>query len=713
LEILKNLKVSITLITATAVLVTLLFQSLGIFSRIELASFDHRVSVFRSDKAIHSDIVIVLIDEDSLQRLSPEFGRFPWPRSAYGDVIDFFTLAGAQTVAFDILFTEQQLADALNKDDQALINATRRAGNLVHAMQILPTYHAASDKQLPQDFVSQYRATDNRFPGNVYEDFLLPINGLYQASKSVGYIEVNPDRDGVYRRIRLFNQFRDSHLLPALASTVVIPLLSADRNVGQTENQLTIGELKLPLDDQGNYLINPYGLKNIISIADVIESMHRLKTGDSTGAILNPSDFAGKLVFIGASAIGLLDVKATSLDSKEAGVFLHAYTASNILLQDHLTHPDTWLVIGLMILLSLLTVAPVMLGSGQIQAVIPALIICVSYYIAVYVAFSDNQVYPLTPVLFAVLLSLLTAYSIRTFQERTSRLKIRRMLGQYVSPRVLTEVIDNRDILQAEIGSKENLTVLFSDIRSFTNLSESLEASQVVELLNIYFSEMTDIIFEYEGTLDKFIGDAILAFWGAPIKTPDHALKAVQCAIDMSSRLHNVNRHLVEKNFPPIDIGIGIHSDSVILGNIGSDKKLDYTVIGDGVNLASRLEGLTRQYGSSLVISEDSYKAIKSTISCLILDRVRVKGRQKPVNLYTPTESFLARNNLALSVHQMEDRVKKAFSNYLDKNWQAAIKEYQAISSCQLTKMMVERCYQYSENEPEGEWDGVYTFTIK
>jgi adenylate cyclase len=713
LEILKNLKVSITLITATAVLVTLLFQSLGIFSRIELASFDHRVSVFRSDKAIHSDIVIVLIDEDSLQRLSPEFGRFPWPRSAYGDVIDFFTLAGAQTVAFDILFTEQQLADALNKDDQALINATRRAGNLVHAMQILPTYHAASDKQLPQDFVSQYRATDNRFPGNVYEDFLLPINGLYQASKSVGYIEVNPDRDGVYRRIRLFNQFRDSHLLPALASTVVIPLLSADRNVGQTENQLTIGELKLPLDDQGNYLINPYGLKNIISIADVIESMHRLKTGDSTGAILNPSDFAGKLVFIGASAIGLLDVKATSLDSKEAGVFLHAYTVSNILLQDHLTHPDTWLVIGLMILLSLLTVAPVMLGSGQIQAVIPALIICVSYYIAVYVAFSDNQVYPLTPVLFAVLLSLLTAYSIRTFQERTSRLKIRRMLGQYVSPRVLTEVIDNRDILQAEIGSKEDLTVLFSDIRSFTNLSESLEASQVVELLNIYFSEMTDIIFEYEGTLDKFIGDAILAFWGAPIKTPDHALKAVQCAIDMSSRLHNVNRHLVEKNFPPIDIGIGIHSDSVILGNIGSDKKLDYTVIGDGVNLASRLEGLTRQYGSSLVISEDSYKAIKSTISCLILDRVRVKGRQKPVNLYTPTESFLARNNLALSVNQMEDRVKKAFSNYLDKNWQAAIKEYQAISSCQLTKMMVERCYQYSENEPEGEWDGVYTFTTK
>jgi adenylate cyclase len=181
----------------------------------------------------------------------------------------------------------------------------------------------------------------------------------------------------------------------------------------------------------------------------------------------------------------------------------------------------------------------------------------------------------------------------------------------------------------------------------------------------------------------------------------------------MSAGLHSVNRHLVEKNFPPIDIGIGIHSDSVIVGNIGSDKKLDYTVIGDGVNLASRLEGLTRQYGSSMVISEDSYNAIKSTISCLLLDRVRVKGKQKPVILYTPTESFLAKNNLTLSVHQMEDRVRKAFNCYLDKNWQAAIKEYQAIGSCQLTRMMMKRCYQYSEDEPDGEWDGVYTFTTK
>ena len=253
MRLLKYKKTSIILTATIAVLVTLLLQSLGVFSRIESASFDHRVGMFRADKAIHDDIVIVLIDENSLQRLSAKLGRFPWPRSVYGDVIDFFALAGAQTVAFDILFTEQQLADSLNKDDQALINATRTAGNVVHAMQILPSYHSSSDKRLPQDFVTRYHASDNSLQREVYGDFLLPINGLYQASKAVGYIEVNPDRDGVYRRVRLFNQFRDSHLLPALSSTVVFPLLSADRNVELTANQLTIGDLKLPLDHQGNY----------------------------------------------------------------------------------------------------------------------------------------------------------------------------------------------------------------------------------------------------------------------------------------------------------------------------------------------------------------------------------------------------------------------------------------------------------------------------
>ena len=272
------------------------------------------------------------------------------------------------------------------------------------------------------------------------------------------------------------------------------------------------------------------------------------------------------------------------------------------------------------------------------------------------------------------------------------------MLSQYVSPTVLSEVIDSKDDLHAEVGTTETLTILFSDIRSFTNLSETIEADKVVDLLNIYFTEMTEIIFEHNGTLDKFIGDAIMAFWGAPIKSSDHAIEALRSAIKMRENLHLVNQKLVERNYPEIDIGIGIHTGKVVLGNIGSERKLDYTVIGDSVNLTSRLEGLTKIYGCSIIISEATYLAVQPEI---------------PINLYTPEESFRLENGLPSASNHLKDQFDEAFSAYLRRDWQIAIEKYELIGSCALTKMFVERCIRFIDEKPAEDWDGVYTFTIK
>ncbi|MFT5505221.1 MAG: adenylate cyclase [Gammaproteobacteria bacterium] len=700
-------------IVLVAVLTTMAFQALHVFTRLESASFDHRVSFTRSSATIHDDVVIVLIDDSSLQKMSGQLGRFPWPRSAYREIIDFFALAGAQTLAFDILFTEQQDAGKSNENDNVLIEATRRAGNVVHAMQVLYTPALQTSKTLPADFLSIQPFEATKMEGEVYNDFLLPIDGLYQVSRGVGFLEISPDRDGVYRRVRLFNQFHDGTILPSLASTIATPLVAGGGAISYSADLADLNGFEIPLDGKGNHLINPYGNIQKYSISQVFEAMAEIKSGQQTNLTLDPKIFEGKIVLLGASAIGLLDVKATSLSRQAPGILLHAYTISNILQQDFLLNQSPYLILLIMLFLSTVTVVPIILAPRLILAALPPLLASAGYYIFAYIAFSANAVFVITPIIFTILFSTLLAYSYRTYLENSSRLKVRKMLGQYVSPRVLTEVIDSKDDLHAEIGSKEELSILFSDIRGFTNISETLEAPQVVELLNIYFSDMTDLIFHYDGTLDKFIGDAIMAFWGAPIKSTDHALQAVHCAIDMSKQLENVNSQLVEKGYPAINIGIGIHTGNVVLGNIGSDKKLDYTIIGDGVNLASRLEGSTKTYGCVLIISEDTYRAVRDIVPCILIDRVRVKGKQLPIDLYTPAEIFPSGKDCTLSVQQLTDKVQQGFQLYLDKKWTEASENYAELGSCALSELMQTRCREFRTNDPGEVWDGVYTFTTK
>jgi adenylate cyclase len=219
--------------------------------------------------------------------------------------------------------------------------------------------------------------------------------------------------------------------------------------------------------------------------------------------------------------------------------------------------------------------------------------------------------------------------------EGREKRKVRKMLGQYVSPHMLSSLVDNReDILRAEVGAKENVTVLFSDIRGFTSISENEPPERIVSMLNQYFSLWSDAIFEYDGTIDKFVGDAVMALWGAPLRTEKHPEKALRAALEMRKRLPELNRRLNVEGFPEVKIGVGIHTGDAILGNIGSEKKLDYTVIGDTVNLSSRLEGLTKQYTCDILISEATYIRVSDLFRCEFVDSVKVKGKEQAVKVY-------------------------------------------------------------------------------
>jgi adenylate cyclase len=304
------------------------------------------------------------------------------------------------------------------------------------------------------------------------------------------------------------------------------------------------------------------------------------------------------------------------------------------------------------------------------------------------------------------------------FTEEKEKNKIRKMFSQYVSPAALTAMVDDfENYAKAGNGSKETITVLFSDVRGFTSLSENLPPEQVVEILNFYFTKMTEAVHNHHGTIDKFIGDAIMAVWGAPIKSDTHAIDAVNAAKEMMEKLKEVNAWLDEQNLPPLRIGIGVNTGEAVIGSVGSEQKADYTVIGDTVNLASRLEGVTKQYDCEIIVSESTKKALNDRVPCHVVDMIKVKGKEQAIKIYSPILAEKEESQVALTktyeLHCLSELSHEAFSHYLNKRWDLAISAYRKIPNENLRKKFINRCEQFREAPPPQDWDGATTLIAK
>jgi adenylate cyclase len=305
------------------------------------------------------------------------------------------------------------------------------------------------------------------------------------------------------------------------------------------------------------------------------------------------------------------------------------------------------------------------------------------------------------------------SFAYLSITEGREKREIRKIFAQYVDPTVLGTLLDEKsDVPKAKLGSRVKVTILFSDIRGFTSISERLDAAKVVELLNGYLSEMVDVIFKHKGTIDKFIGDAIMAYWGAPIMTKDHSIETVLAAFDMRRQLEVFNQERIAKGEVPLDMGVGINTGDVIYGNIGSEKKRDATLIGDNVNLASRMEGLTKVYGSPILITESTCEQISAEIPCRIIDMVRVVGKKTGIRIYEPLDQ-----KADSATDKITALSEEGFNYYLKQNWSAAIKSYSAILSIKpedkTSKIFLERCEAYMSIGPDADWDGVYTMLKK
>jgi len=697
----KKIRHAGLMIVVVFLFTTLLYLN-GVFVRPEGIFHDAASRYARLDKKISDKIAVILIDEASLQALSTVVGRWPWPRAIYSDMLDFLAMGKPRAVVFDILFTERTARGEKDPNDAQLAAATANAGYVYHAMQIVKDDEDVINLSLlnhpmPDDFVAKFAVKIIGKPKAVvspYNNYYLPFRELYNVSKGVSVVEFSPDPDGIYRSTKPLREYQGKYFPVA----GLAPILQWEP-AGMSERGIKIGAKTIPLDDNGKYTINIYGKFNEYSMSGVFASLQKIRSGEVENLMVDPSEFKDKIVFIGGSAVGVEDLKSTTISSRTPGVFLHASLASNFLENDFLLPPERHHTIVATFFAALFCLSGIFGIKSFWQKVAVPLVVMGLWAAFCVHGLTVNVAYEAIPPLSAAIFSGVAGFGYLALTEGKEKGRVRKMFSQYVSPEVLNIMTEHpEEFLSSAAGVKAEISVLFSDIRNFTTFSERSSPEQVVEMLNSHFSYMTDPIIHSKGTVDKFIGDAIMAFWGAPVKLENHAESAVMAALEMKRKMALVNEEIKKKGIDFIvKIGIGVNSGDAVIGNIGSEKKINYTVIGDTVNLASRLESITKNYGVLIIISEFTRSKLKSDVPCRVLDTVRVKGKEIPVRIYEPMDCYDEESRR--KSFEVAELTNAAFAKYEIGDYKAAKELYNKLEDCPLKDMYIKRC----ENAPTGE----------
>jgi adenylate cyclase len=628
MEIVKKSRLGIIIgLSITTFTIVSMLLKLSPLETLEEKLLDYRFKVRGAIKPPDT-VLIAAIDEKSIDRL----GRWPWSRDKIARLVEKLNSAGAEIIVFDVIFSESE------KNDKLLGSAINSAGNV-----ILPiVFDFERDSAMPENDLllsSAFTSIENHEMFNKYNPImskrvLIPVPEIIQNVMGLGHINMFPDSDGTLRWESLIIGYK-GYLYPSITLQAAAFYLGIphEKIVVKAAEGIQLGRRFIPTDRWGRMLINYYGTNQSfkhISISDIIEGN------------IEPDDLQGKIVLIGATAVGIYDLRVTPFSPAMPGVEKHANVISSILQNRFLMRsPQSINLIVLLLsgcLLSVLLPKFRAAGGSTITIVLLLIILASGYYMFAYKGLWMNVTYPSINIL--LIFISVTSYNYAVEEKRAR--KIRAMFSSYVTEKIVNELIKNPEMAKLG-GERREVTVLFSDVRGFTSFSERHSPEEVVAILNEYLGEMTDIVFKWEGTLDKFIGDAILAFWGAPMKQENHAELAVKCALNMIGRLKELQQKWQSEGKPVLDCGIGINTGEVLVGNIGAEgKKMDYTVIGDHVNLGSRVEGLTRKYNVHILITEFTLNKIKDLISSgklwrtevTGLEKVVVKGKEQPVAIY-------------------------------------------------------------------------------
>lgn len=706
----KRIIYSLILGMAGSILV-LVVWSMGWLDIWEFKTWDWRASLLARPGRATNDIIIIKLDQNSLDWGKRENAlSWPWPRELYAAILDFCRRNEAKAVALDVLFTEPSREGVY--DDQILGTSISRCKHVAAALFLGNT--TGSETVWPDDITTPaftiiglndwLRTTDTK--GIVFPRATFPIPEVAHAALLCN-VHMEPDRDGIYRRIKLFNVF-NKQTIPSLglgAYLTVNPSVFAGIDVGK----LHIDNKAIPIDDAGNVILRyrgPAGTYKTFTAAEVIQSELRFREGEKP-PIANTNTFKDKYVLFGFTAPGLLDLRSSPVEAVYPGVEIHAVVLDNFLSGDFMCKVPSWLTVALVIILGVVSALSIAFISNVFGGVLlsffsigtPVVMSIVSYIYGYWLPLIVLETVAVT----SITASLVVNYATEGKQKRF----IKSAFKQYLSPAVIEQLIRKPELLKLG-GERKVLSIFFSDLEGFTSISEHLAPEDLAGLLNEYLSAMTDIIHEEGGTVDKYEGDAIIAFWNAPLETAGHAVRAVRAALRCQEKLAEMQLTFKERFGKELRMRVGINTGPAVVGNLGSYTRFDYTIVGDAVNLAARLEGVNKQFGTYTMISETTQRELNDAFPVRELGRLIVVGRTEPVTVYEPliAKEFEGRRKiLDVYSHGLDLFYKGRFAQARDVF--ISLKDVDSASEA-----YADKCEEYIELPPKN-WQGVWVMSTK
>ena len=713
---------------------------LQFLNKLENYSYDVRLN-WLMPNTIDSRIVIVDIDEKSLI----EQGRWPWGRDKMAILVNqLFITYEINTLGFDVVFAEKDESSGLKnlewlqhqylKDDKRFESALatikpqldydlllaqsfkNRKVVLGYYFQLTGDTHHVG--QLPPASFSQKDFAHQSVAFTEASGFGANLPILQQNALAAGHFNPEPDADGITRKVAVLIKYGD-HYYDSLAVAVARaylqnqPLIAQFANVGTDADYAGLESFhlagkRIPVDDEVATLVPYRGMQGsfkYVSATDVLNNKVSLE------ALKN------KIVLVGTTAPGLLDLRAAPVQSNYPGVEVHANIISGILDNNLKQRPAytnaaefmLLLVVGLLLALFLPVLNP--LKATLLTILMLAIVLAINFASWQYA----NLVLPIAASLLMIGLIYLLNMSYGFFVESRGKRQLAGLFGQYVPPELVQEMAKNPEIIDMT-GEAREMTVLFSDIRGFTQISEGLDPKQLTQMMNEFLTPMTKIIHEHRGTIDKYMGDAIMAFWGAPLKDENHAQNALTAALQMNAAIKDVNEKFAQKGWSPIRMGFGLNTGNMVVGNMGSSFRMAYTVMGDSVNLGSRIEGLTKYYGVDIIVSE-FVKMQTPNMLYRELDLVRVKGKDKPVAIFEPIGVKGAITKTALDELEAHQEMLK---HYRNGDWGLAEAKLEVLDKMAtddgksvLLTLYKQRIAHFKKMPPATNWDGVYNHDSK
>jgi adenylate cyclase len=637
----KNIK---SIIITLSIFIFMLVVYIISTSFIEPKAYNFMVQNFTANKYGSDKISIIAIDDKSIERI-----RWPWKRKLYAQIFEYLnTYAKAKVIGFDAIITTPDTENP--KSDLNFYSSIKNIENLV--VGFVPLYKVYEnnadgekyDKLFEEKFSINVQDKRTKKTQSYYKSFSKFPSGYFDSVTKTGSVITTPDYDGYIRSIDQFLDYKGK-LYPSLSLRMYDYLFPNNTFVVE-KNKITDirTKLKIPTFEKYNGVFNNIHYYKLLpdseythktySAIDIIDSLEKIKQGKKP--LISPEVFTDKIVFVGANAkaiaIGLEDVKRTPISTDYPGVDIQATNLDNLLHNEFLIQTTPFQDILSLLILLALTFGVIRYFSLFVSLSISALLM-IAYILFCIVCYRFNIVISvITPITLQVII-MTVAYSYRFILEGQNKEKIKHAMGKYISQNVMQNVVQNIDSVKLG-GKRANVTVLFADIRGFTAMSENMSAEEVSVILNDYFTEVEPIISKYNGVINKFIGDAVMAIFGEPIQDKNHALNSVKCGNEMIKKVAGLQRKWLEEGKPKIEIGIGINTGEAFVGNIGSETRLEYTVIGDTVNLASRIESYNKVYKTNFLISSTTYEKVRNIADVIKISEVSIRGKAQKLDIY-------------------------------------------------------------------------------